>query len=254
MDKFSPSTKTFLKHYVYQLRDSRNQEVFYIGRGKNDRVFNHVKNSLNKNKLEIEKSKRINQIESDGGKVIEQIVAHSLNEKEAMVIESTLIKSYTLKKLTNQVHGYQGNVPIDVKEIEISISKPITYFPFNALFLKINRLWNDKATEEELHDAIRGFWRLNKKNFYKIQFIIGVTNGISRVIVQAQDKKLYEAGKKENFKIAPRQNEFYNKKFKGKYFFIVEKIDQQFLNKYLNVNFIKFVGNFRSSKRYYFSK
>ena len=43
MSTFSEPTRDQLKHYVYRLIDPRSGETFYVGRGQNDRVFNHVR-------------------------------------------------------------------------------------------------------------------------------------------------------------------------------------------------------------------
>jgi hypothetical protein len=254
MKYFSKALISELNYYVYQLRDPRNNQVFYIGRGRRNRVFQHGKIYNKKSEKDKEKSKRIKFIKDSGKQLIEEIVAYGLSEKESRIIESTLIKSYTLPALTNEVHGYQGNVPISVKEIVTSISKPIEKFPFNVLFLKINKLWKNSSTEKELKEAIRGYWRLNKEKFAKVRYIIGVTDGISRIIVKAKDSKLFQAGIKANYPKAPRKNEFYSKKYKKKYYFLIEPVEEKMIKRYLNRNFINFVGNFRSSKRYYFGK
>lgn len=252
MSKFSVKTIEYLKYYVYQLRNSMTKEVFYVGKGNGNRVFEHVKHHNKPIKDFSPKDEVIKNILSKGNKVIEEIIAYDLTEREAMVIEASIIKSYTLEKLTNKKHGYQGNVPINANEIEFSIAKPIQKFNYNVLFLKINQLWKNSSTEEELHDALRGYWKLNKDKFSKLDFIIGVTNGIARVIVKAKENKLYEAGLPKNLKNAPRKDEFYKEKFKRKLYFIIEKAPEEVIKKYLNKNFILFVESYRSSKRYFF--
>lgn len=43
IDHFPQEVIEKLKWYVYRLVDPRNGETFYVGKGKNNRVFNHVK-------------------------------------------------------------------------------------------------------------------------------------------------------------------------------------------------------------------
>lgn len=46
-DSFPSGVAEQLKWYVYRLIDPRNGETFYVGKGKDDRVFSHAKGQLN---------------------------------------------------------------------------------------------------------------------------------------------------------------------------------------------------------------
>ena len=58
---FSELAKEKLKYYVYSLSDPRNGEIFYIGKGINNRVFEHELEVLS-NSNEKDKILRINGI------------------------------------------------------------------------------------------------------------------------------------------------------------------------------------------------
>ena len=45
---FSDEVCKEIKYYVYRLVDPRNGETFYVGKGKDNRVFAHVKCALDK--------------------------------------------------------------------------------------------------------------------------------------------------------------------------------------------------------------
>lgn len=40
-----------MNYYVYRLIDPRNGETFYVGKGKGNRVFQHMKGALDKGKM-----------------------------------------------------------------------------------------------------------------------------------------------------------------------------------------------------------
>lgn len=46
INKFSEEVAKELKYYVYRLIDPRNGQTFYVGKGKNNRVFAHVNQAL----------------------------------------------------------------------------------------------------------------------------------------------------------------------------------------------------------------
>jgi len=46
IDRFSPEVEKEIGYYVYRLIDPRNGNVFYVGKGKGNQVFNHIKRTL----------------------------------------------------------------------------------------------------------------------------------------------------------------------------------------------------------------
>ena len=113
--KFSHTVKVALGNYVYALVDPRNSKIFYIGKGKENRVFQHTKGALedafseNAPNLKLD---TIRSIISEGKKVAYYIIRHNLEEKQAYLVESTLIDMLTYSpfnhnnQLTNLVAGH----------------------------------------------------------------------------------------------------------------------------------------------------
>lgn len=60
INAFSQQTIESLTYYVYALVDPRDNRIFYIGKGKGNRIFQHAKDALNDNdqslKLDIIRS------------------------------------------------------------------------------------------------------------------------------------------------------------------------------------------------------
>ena len=88
--EFRQKVKEALRYYVYALVDPRNNKIFYIGKGKENRVFQHAKGALddiledalseNAPNLKLD---TIRSIISEGKKVAYYIIRHNLEEKEA---------------------------------------------------------------------------------------------------------------------------------------------------------------------------
>ena len=102
--EFNPSVIEALQYYVYCLVDPRDNRIFYIGKGKGNRVFQHAKASLNENEHSL-KLDIIRSILKEGKEVKHYIIRHNLTEETAITLESTLIDLLTYEKFnkTNQL-------------------------------------------------------------------------------------------------------------------------------------------------------
>jgi hypothetical protein len=86
------------EYYVYVYIDPRNFEEFYYGKGKGSRKQAHLFDVS-----ESEKAKRIREIRKAGLDPIVRVIASGLTEKEALLVEATLI--WKLGKFTDNVAG-----------------------------------------------------------------------------------------------------------------------------------------------------
>lgn len=86
-------------YYVYQLIDSRDNKVFYVGKGKKNRIDCHEKEAIKG--VQSYKCNKIRSIWDDGHKVIKQKVAYFNDEKFAYIHEADLIAEHGIENLTN---------------------------------------------------------------------------------------------------------------------------------------------------------
>ena len=108
-------------YYVYRLVDPRDNKTFYVGKGRGNRLFQHVGEALTSEGRATLKIDRIRDIREHGLDVTHFIHRHGLTEKEAFEVEAALIDAYglardALSELTNVVggrHGYHGVMSVD---------------------------------------------------------------------------------------------------------------------------------------------
>jgi hypothetical protein len=98
-------------YYVYALIDPRDNEIFYIGKGKGDRYKEHLK--LNSKDNNSKKKQRIKEIKDDGYKVKIVKLIDYLIEEDAFKIEEIIIynigrKIFNEGSLLNVIRG--GNI------------------------------------------------------------------------------------------------------------------------------------------------
>ena len=92
--------------YVYALIDSRNDEIFYIGKGTGKRMYHHVRNwkslSIPSNHKKYD---RLCEIFDNQGEVKYKVLHRTDDEDEVYETEKKTIKSIGKKNLTNIHHG-----------------------------------------------------------------------------------------------------------------------------------------------------
>lgn len=95
--------------YVYALMNGETFEIFYIGKGQDDRVFQHVK-EVKRGVIETAKQNMIATIENSGDAVKQTVIGRFDTEKEAFAVECALIHwVYGANSLTNIASGHGAN-------------------------------------------------------------------------------------------------------------------------------------------------
>lgn len=89
-------------YYVYELIDPRSNQPFYVGKGKNDRMYQHIEEAKRKisktsNKLKINKIRKI--LNSGYKDVIYNKVIENITSDEALLYEQFIISWYRNLKI-----------------------------------------------------------------------------------------------------------------------------------------------------------
>jgi hypothetical protein len=96
-----------LKSYVYVYIDPRNGKPFYIGKGKGSRLFAHLKDQSDIEKIaEIEKVAKIAEIRRSGKEPRIEILRYGLSDLEAHLVEAASIDLIGKARLTNRMSGH----------------------------------------------------------------------------------------------------------------------------------------------------
>ena len=172
--------------YVYALVDPRNDEVFYIGKGTGNRIFSHEAESEKLPESEKNKLKTIHNIKKNGFSVKRIIIAWGLSENEAFAAEAALINLLNClgkTKLSNEVSGHHIHEALTVEDFELmygAVPLKKEEIKHGILVIKINKLYRKGMNEEELYDAVRGFWAVSLKSIKErnVQYVFGVYNGL----------------------------------------------------------------------------
>lgn len=203
--QFSQKAQEELKYYVYCLVDPRDKRIFYIGKGKENRVFAHANDALDSEDRVTDKLDKIREIISSGHKVLHYIIRHKLTEEDALTVESVLIDFLTYKDfnteclLTNIVAGHhqwdEGIKTVD--EInQLYDCQPLKLKKGHQLLMvNLNRTYRIKTVDgmqvrPNLYDVTRRFWHVNKANADQINYLLGVYKGVVRCVIKPTTKWL----------------------------------------------------------------
>lgn len=177
-----------LKYYVYMYINPRTAKPFYIGKGYGNRVFEHIKD-----KSESQKVKQIKKILKAGYVPRIEILRYGLEEQEASLVEAAAIDLIGRKNLTNLQRGAHSNSFGRVLTDDLIImlkAKPVT-IKDKTILITINKLYRSGMSKRELYEATRGVWVVGNKR-EKIEIALAVYQGVVREVYRI--KKWYPAG------------------------------------------------------------
>lgn len=182
---FNQSVIEQLKYYVYFLKDPRTKEVFYVGKGVGNRIFQHVDCAL-ESESESDKLNKIREIKKYDMDVEHYILRHGLTESAAFEIEAALIDFVGVQNLTNLQSGHYSN-DYGIKttdEIVAMYTAPPFISEHPVLLININKLYKREMTKDEIYEATRHAWVLGPrkdKTVYAIATYRGLTREVYKI-------------------------------------------------------------------------
>mgnify|MGYP003690354457 CR=1 FL=1 len=184
MKKFSPEVCKKLNNYVYRLIDPRNGETFYIGKGVENRVFDHMEMQLKFDRTSYENSedevtekfKILREIDNEGLEPIHIIHRHGMNEQEALEVEAALIDAF--RGLSNIVLGHRSSEfgPANAIQLIKKYEAAEMEIPDDHKIIAINV--NQTASDLRLIDAVRYAWKIDISKAQKADYIFAIKQGV----------------------------------------------------------------------------
>ena len=156
MNEFPAQIQDKIKFYVYLYIDPRNDEIFYVGKGRGNRAFSHLRQ-----KTASAKNMRIRDIQSDGFQPRIEVLVHGLDdESTSRKIEASVIDLLGIDNLTNIQNGYEsrefGRMSTEQLKAIYGATKVTIREP--AILININKSFRYGMSQVELYDATRSAW------------------------------------------------------------------------------------------------
>ena len=183
---FAPSVIEKLQYYVYFLQDPESQEVFYVGKGRGNRVFDHLNMAIESSDKSA-KLDRIREITNRGLEVKHLILRHGLTESMAFEIEAAMIDFIGMEFLSNIMGGhYSSDYGLkSPAEIMVMYEAEKLHTELPVLLVNVNKFYRREMTDSQLYNVARGPWILGPRR-EQIQYVIATYQGLTREIYQVR--------------------------------------------------------------------
>jgi hypothetical protein len=189
INEFSTEVINEIKFYVYRLIDPRNGNTFYIGKGKGNRVFDHMKGALAFEGDENEASEKIGtirEIQRSGLTVIHVIHRHGLEDDTAFEVEAALIDAFP--GLSNEAGGRGSRERGAMNALQIQNiykAEEIIEIPEKCIIIKIKQ-WSVERHNvnfvDAIYEATRSAWKMSMARAKKAEYVLSVMDGVVRAV------------------------------------------------------------------------
>ena len=172
-----------INQYVYRLIDPLNGETFYVGKGTNNRIFEHANGDIDlisEKEDEISlKLSRIRKIRNAGLEVIHLVHRHKIPVEAIFEVEAALIDAFPNLTNIQGGHGSAERGPMHTREIEAKYGLRETQrgADHNLLLININRS-TESVDSPSVYECVRYAWKIDVARAKSMSYVLAVRRGI----------------------------------------------------------------------------
>ncbi len=182
ISSFPSSIISSLKYYVYIYSHPDTNEVFYVGKGKGNRVFAHLDDHS-----ESEKASIIRALRTHGKEPKIEILIHGLDREEsALKVEAAVIDLLGRDNITNVQKGYRSSTygRLNIRQIISLYQRSPVEVSHKGIAIRINKQYYPTISAAELYDVTRSCWRIKLNRAQNAEYAFAVYDGIIYEVYQ----------------------------------------------------------------------
>ena len=204
---FDERTQQELKSYVYMLLDPQDSKPFYVGKGNNNRVFEHMSRALIDTDILTLKYDKIREIVEEKKLIVPHIIVrHGLTDREAFQIEASLIDILTHcgLGLTNQQVGH-NSIEKGLMTTEAIIqkysAKPLENIADDCVLININNSYSTlkknalkqgiNIDPTAIYQATKETWFISKDKVNQLKYVLSEHKGLVVEVYKVDDNGWY---------------------------------------------------------------
>ena len=196
---FDEKTVQGLKYYVYILVDPRNQRPFYVGKGKGNRLFEHLECAIKDLETTNLKYELIRAIKNCDMQPSHIIVRHGLKEEEAFHVEAALIdfSDYCKIDTTNIAGGHNSIEKGLMTAVEIKSfynAEPLRSIANDCVIININKSYRRGNAADAIYLATKETWTIDSRNLERIKYVLSEYHGLIVEVFNVQEWYKKERG------------------------------------------------------------
>jgi hypothetical protein len=195
---FDEKTQQELKQYVYMLLDPQNDKPFYVGKGKNNRVFKHMNRAITDSDISTLKYEKIREIVEDKEQTLKHvIVRHGLTDSEAFQIEASLIDTlnYCGLGLSNQQGGRNSidkGLMTSEEIIRLYNAQPLNKIGNDCILININKSYKRGNGTNSIYQATKETWFIDKNKVKHLKYVLSEYRGLIVEVFEVDNNGWYQ--------------------------------------------------------------